>query len=367
MKIETVGAKNAEDIFCGNHHSFYINKKKQVFSWGMNNHGQLGLGNRLNTAAPTRIRDLDPYEGDYVVSMAGGEHHTIAHTRDGVVYCFGRNDEGQIGLGDLYGEYRKNKKIEQAAEAEREAEAKRKAEEEAANAPAEEQKPEEAHAAQEAAEEVPKKRGARKVKKEEEKPKDDELKYIGYFYRPHAVTDLWKFELEEGDETEVVQKQISHVAAGGQYSYCVEGKTNKVYSWGFGENYVLGTLKDDNECTPHNVNPKMYEENKVHQIALGTQHVVTLATLPGQELPSLNLSEFELAVGAVAPADDEDGASARASNMGKGSVRGSVNGDKTGGLPYSLSQGSVRRNGPEAQLAGEVAAQEAPEMPLEQT
>lgn len=39
MKIETVGAKNAEDIFCGNHHSFYINKKKQVFSWGLNNHG----------------------------------------------------------------------------------------------------------------------------------------------------------------------------------------------------------------------------------------------------------------------------------------------------------------------------------------
>lgn len=131
MKIETVGAKHAEDIFCGNHHSFYINQKKQVFSWGMNNHGQLGLGNRLTTAAPTRIRDLDPYEGDYVVSIAGGEHHSIAHTRDGVVYCFGRNDEGQIGLGDLYGEYRKKKALEEAAAAEKEAEAKRKAEEEA--------------------------------------------------------------------------------------------------------------------------------------------------------------------------------------------------------------------------------------------
>jgi hypothetical protein len=79
------------------------------------------------------------------------------------------------------------------------------------------------------------------------------------------------------------------------------------------------------------------------------------------------MSEFELAPGAVAPADDDnDGASARASNKGKSSVRGSVNGDKTGGLPYTLSQGSHKRNGADAQPAGEVAAEEARELPLEQ-
>lgn len=67
------------------------------------------------------------------------------------------------------------------------------------------------------------KRGARKPKKEEAKPKDDELKYIGYFYRPHAVTDLWKFELEDTDVNEdgtkktleECQKKITHVAAAG--------------------------------------------------------------------------------------------------------------------------------------------------------
>ena len=78
------------------------------------------MGNRLNTPAPSRIRDLDPYEGDYVVCLAGGEHHTIAHTRDGVVYCFGRNDESQVGLGDLYGEYRIKKAKEEAEKAEKE-------------------------------------------------------------------------------------------------------------------------------------------------------------------------------------------------------------------------------------------------------
>ena len=80
LKIEPLGAKNAIDIFCGNQHSFYLNDKHQVFSWGLNNHGQLGLGHKHNSSVPTRIKDLDPYEGDYVVELDGGEHHSIART-----------------------------------------------------------------------------------------------------------------------------------------------------------------------------------------------------------------------------------------------------------------------------------------------
>ena len=86
----------------------------------------------------------------------------------------------------------------------------------------------------------------------------------------------------------------------------VEGK-NEVYSWGFGENFVLGTLKDNNEPEPHCVNPKVFEERKVLQFALGTQHVVALAsTTEDGSLPPLNMAEFELAPGALPPNDDED-------------------------------------------------------------
>jgi len=55
------------------------------------------------------VRELDPFEGDYVVEIDGGEHHCIARTEMGAVYCWGRNDEGQMGEGDLYGDYRKKK------------------------------------------------------------------------------------------------------------------------------------------------------------------------------------------------------------------------------------------------------------------
>jgi alpha-tubulin suppressor-like RCC1 family protein len=81
-----------------------------LFAWGLNNHGQLGIGNKFDTSVPTKVSDLDPFEGDYIVEVAGGEHHSTARTNEGLVYCWGRNDEGQLGLGDTYGDWRKKKK-----------------------------------------------------------------------------------------------------------------------------------------------------------------------------------------------------------------------------------------------------------------
>jgi alpha-tubulin suppressor-like RCC1 family protein len=48
------------------------------------------------------------------------------------------------------------------------------------------------------------------------------------------------------------------------------GDQKEVYSWGMGENYVLGTRDDENEFYPKLVHPKMFEENPVIMMALGT-------------------------------------------------------------------------------------------------
>ena len=79
---------------------------------------------------PKKIKDLDPIEGDYVIEIAGGEHHSIARTKDGLVYCWGRNDEGQLGIGDTFGEYRKVKKAEEMERLAKEEEEKQKEAEE---------------------------------------------------------------------------------------------------------------------------------------------------------------------------------------------------------------------------------------------
>lgn len=46
-------------MFAGNHHSFFLNDKGHVYSWGLNNHGQLGLGHKENISMPERIKELD--------------------------------------------------------------------------------------------------------------------------------------------------------------------------------------------------------------------------------------------------------------------------------------------------------------------
>jgi len=50
-----------------------------------------------------------------------------------------------------------------------------------------------------------------------------------------------------------------------------------VYSWGFGENYVLGNRKDENiHRANERVDLRMFKRNKVLQIAGGSQHVAAL-------------------------------------------------------------------------------------------
>ena len=115
-------SKNAKDIFCGSCHSFYIDKNNKVYSWGLNNHGQLGQGHRDEVTAPKQITSLDPYEGDYFVQIDGGEHHSAARSLFGCVMVWGANDESQIGVGNIYGEWREKEKIRRAEEAKKEEE-----------------------------------------------------------------------------------------------------------------------------------------------------------------------------------------------------------------------------------------------------
>ena len=75
-------------------------------------------------------------------------------------------------------------------------------------------------------------------------PKEDDLKYIFYFYRPQLVESLWKWELEEGDNAAELRKPVQKVFAAGHYCYAISG--DNVYSWGLGENYVLGNREDEN-------------------------------------------------------------------------------------------------------------------------
>ncbi|XP_065336895.1 RCC1 and BTB domain-containing protein 1-like [Cloeon dipterum] len=80
-------------LFC----LFAICESGSVFSWGGNGYGQLGLGTTGYTQVPTKI--LGCLEQKKVVQVACGGDHTLALTSEGEVYAFGRNANGELGLG----------------------------------------------------------------------------------------------------------------------------------------------------------------------------------------------------------------------------------------------------------------------------
>lgn len=79
-------------------------------------------------------------------------------------------------------------------------------------------------------------------------------------------------------DTLPAETKISQVFAKSQYCYALNEETNDVYSWGMGENYVLGSRDDDNQFLPYKVHPKMYYDAKVRHIGCGNNHVVVLTS-----------------------------------------------------------------------------------------
>ncbi|CAB3366826.1 Hypothetical predicted protein [Cloeon dipterum] len=68
-----------------------------VFAWGANEYGQLGLGTNQGTNVPTKISgNLDQQR---VVQVSCGLFHTLTLTSDGQVFSFGSNYFGELGLG----------------------------------------------------------------------------------------------------------------------------------------------------------------------------------------------------------------------------------------------------------------------------
>ncbi|KAL6116224.1 herc6 [Pungitius sinensis] len=83
-------------VACGSSHSVALTKGADVFSWGSNSHGQLGLGKEVpGQDAPRLVCALS---GVAVTQISAGASHTLFLTLPGPVYCCGANRSGQLGL-----------------------------------------------------------------------------------------------------------------------------------------------------------------------------------------------------------------------------------------------------------------------------
>ena len=82
--------------FCsGSYHVLFLDVEGEVFSFGENSFGELGIGNNTNQNKITQISSIPPIKSIYSI---GSSSYLIDYF--GVVWSFGLNDQNQLGHGD---------------------------------------------------------------------------------------------------------------------------------------------------------------------------------------------------------------------------------------------------------------------------
>ena len=87
-------------VATGSSHTVAIKKNGELWAWGWNTAGELGDGTRTQHNRPVQVK-IDPNKGidtDWV-SVSVGLFHTIALKKDSTLWAWGWNNHGQLGKG----------------------------------------------------------------------------------------------------------------------------------------------------------------------------------------------------------------------------------------------------------------------------
>lgn len=74
-------------------HSVALDEQGMVWTWGRNNEGQLGRLDGPDSGTPTAVVGVTD-----IVAIAAGQRHTMALNRDGAIWAWGSNTNGQLGV-----------------------------------------------------------------------------------------------------------------------------------------------------------------------------------------------------------------------------------------------------------------------------
>ena len=93
--VTAINLKNAIDAH-PNFTEAIVNTDRIVYTFGDNEYGKLGLGDNTDRNTPTEITDLNATN---IIAVSCGRYHTAIVKSDGTVYTFGWNYYGALGLG----------------------------------------------------------------------------------------------------------------------------------------------------------------------------------------------------------------------------------------------------------------------------
>uniref|UniRef100_A0A8C2TBD0 Probable E3 ubiquitin-protein ligase HERC4 n=1 Tax=Coturnix japonica TaxID=93934 RepID=A0A8C2TBD0_COTJA len=98
--VKELGNHDIVQIACGDHHSMALSRGGNLFTWGRNNRGQLGVGSLDPIISEPRL--VKGLKGIPLAQIAAGGAHSVVVSLSGAVYSWGKNDFGQLGLRHTY-------------------------------------------------------------------------------------------------------------------------------------------------------------------------------------------------------------------------------------------------------------------------
>ena len=93
--VKVPSSKNFVAIAAGHRHSLALSDDGTLWTWGANSRGELGIGDTNDQLNPVQVA-----VGKKLVAIAAGGVHSLALSDDGTLWTWGYNSLGQLGIGN---------------------------------------------------------------------------------------------------------------------------------------------------------------------------------------------------------------------------------------------------------------------------
>ncbi|KAF4689243.1 hypothetical protein FOZ60_001937 [Perkinsus olseni] len=93
--------ERVEEVSCGTQHAMMRTKSDHIYTCGKGEFGILGLGDSSDQAEPQMLEYFQDMLGDaHIKKVSCGSNFSLILDTQGRLFVFGRNDYGQLGLGE---------------------------------------------------------------------------------------------------------------------------------------------------------------------------------------------------------------------------------------------------------------------------
>jgi alpha-tubulin suppressor-like RCC1 family protein len=100
VAVDTSGVlagKTLTQITAGDLHTCALNRTGEAYCWGWNEFGELGDGSTTSASVPVAVDTGGVLASKILIQVSAGAYYTCAVGDASAVYCWGRNDAGQLG------------------------------------------------------------------------------------------------------------------------------------------------------------------------------------------------------------------------------------------------------------------------------